>query len=116
MSLDKNLTGQFHKLFVVCGAGGVGKTTLAASLAIALAEQGHRTLVLTVDPARRLAQALGFSKFEQDIHPIPLPFAPNASLFGSMLDSTRYFDRLMEKFAKSEEQKQKITLIHPDNK
>ncbi len=101
-----------QRLFVVCGAGGVGKTTLAASLGIALAEKGYRTLVLTVDPARRLAQALGFTQFKEDVHPIPLPFAPEASLFGSMLDSSRYFDRLMEKFAKTEEQRQKI-LAHP---
>lgn len=101
-----------QRLFVVCGAGGVGKTTLAASLGIHLAEKGFRTVVLTVDPARRLAQAMGFTQFNEEVHPIALPFAPDAKLFGSMLDSSRYFDRMMERFAKSEEQKKKI-LAHP---
>lgn len=100
------------RVFVVCGAGGVGKTTVAASLAVALAEKGHRTLVLTVDPAKRLAQSLGLDKFEADVQKIPLPFAPQADLMGSMLDSSRYFDRMMERFAKSEAQKQRI-LSHP---
>src|SRR5688572_27054251 len=100
------------RVFVVCGAGGVGKTTLAASMAVALAEQGYRTLVLTVDPAKRLAQSLGLDTFESDVQKISLPFAPEAELMGSMLDSSRYFDRMMERFAKSEEQKQRI-LNHP---
>ncbi len=100
------------RVFMVCGAGGVGKTTVAASLAVALAEKGHRTLVLTVDPAKRLAQSLGLNKFEADIQKIALPFAPQAELMGSMLDSSRYFDRMIERFAKSEEQKQRI-LNHP---
>ncbi|NDD04773.1 MAG: adenylyl-sulfate kinase, partial [Proteobacteria bacterium] len=48
------------RIFLIGGPGGVGKTTIAAALAINLSQRGYRTLVLTVDPARRLAQALGF--------------------------------------------------------
>src|ERR1019366_8189277 len=51
-----------EKLIVLTGPGGVGKTTLAAALALAAARRGRRALVLTVDPARRLAQALGISE------------------------------------------------------
>ncbi len=46
-------------VIVCCGAGGVGKTTTSAALALAAAREGRRALVLTIDPARRLAQALG---------------------------------------------------------
>ena len=46
-------------MIVCCGSGGVGKTTTAAALAVRAAERGRRTVVLTIDPARRLAQSLG---------------------------------------------------------
>lgn len=58
------------KVIVACGAGGVGKTTTAAALALAGARAGRRVLVLTIDPAKRLAQALGIR--EQMRHPTPL--------------------------------------------
>ena len=48
-----------RRVVVCCGAGGVGKTTTSAALALTAARQGRRALVLTIDPARRLAQALG---------------------------------------------------------
>src|SRR5258707_9887325 len=47
------------KVIVCCGAGGVGKTTTSAALGLAAARAGRRVLVLTIDPARRLAQAMG---------------------------------------------------------
>ncbi len=50
-----------HKVVVVCGTGGVGKTTVSASLALGAALQGRRALVMTIDPARRLADSLGVS-------------------------------------------------------
>ena len=56
---------------VVTGAGGVGKTTVAAALGIGLSGKGKPTLVLTVDPARRLADALGIEQFGADPHPVP---------------------------------------------
>ena len=94
------------RIFLVGGPGGVGKTTLAASLAVSLAEAGHRTVVLTIDPARRLAQALGFDRFHSDLQKIPV--AGKGELFASMLDVERYFDRVIEKFATSPEQKEKV--------
>ena len=48
---------------VCCGAGGVGKTTTAAALALRAAERGRRVVVLTIDPARRLAQSLGLASW-----------------------------------------------------
>ena len=58
------------KVLVCCGAGGVGKTTTAAALALAAARSGRRVLVLTIDPAKRLAQALGIREHMR--HPTPL--------------------------------------------
>ncbi len=54
------------KLIAVLGAGGVGKTTSSASIGMALAQQGHRVAVITVDPAKRLAQALGLQSLTNE--------------------------------------------------
>lgn len=59
------------RVIVCCGAGGVGKTTAAASLSLAAARMGRRVLVLTIDPSRRLAETLGVSRNPRD--PVPLP-------------------------------------------
>jgi anion-transporting ArsA/GET3 family ATPase len=101
-----NSTFQQKRIYLVGGPGGVGKTTLAASLGVAFAEAGYRTAVLTIDPARRLAQALGFEKFQAELQRIPLE--GKGELWASMLDTEHYFDRVIEKFATSAEQKKKI--------
>jgi anion-transporting ArsA/GET3 family ATPase len=65
LDVDALLADQEIKIVVCCGAGGVGKTTIAAALALRAAEQHHRrTVVLTIDPARRLAQALGLTELD----------------------------------------------------
>lgn len=68
---------------LVTGAGGVGKTTFSAALAVKAARAGVRTLVVTVDPARRLASALGL----EDLGDEPQPHAEEPSLWAAMLDS-----------------------------
>ena len=68
---------------LVTGAGGVGKTTFSASLAVEASRQGVRTLVVTVDPARRLASALGVA----DLGDEPQPHAEEGNLWAAMLDS-----------------------------
>ena len=95
-------------IILVGGPGGVGKTTIAAALGIELAREGFNTVVLTVDPARRLAQALGFERFYTELHQVSIPDSPQATLFASMLDPQHYFDKIIERFAKRPEQKEKI--------
>jgi anion-transporting ArsA/GET3 family ATPase len=91
---------------VCCGPGGVGKTTVSAALGIALAEQGRRVCVLTVDPARRLAQALGIGAVGGE--PVAVGGLAAGSLDALMLDAAGTFDALIRRYATSEDQAQSI--------
>ncbi len=73
------------RVVVVVGSGGVGKTTTAAALGVAAARRGRRVLVLTVDPARRLASALGLGSLTGEIQRVAAPGLPG-ELWASMLD------------------------------
>lgn len=95
------------KQVIVCvGPGGVGKTTTSAALALRAATLGRKTLVLTVDPAHRLASSLGLGSFDSEEQPIaPELFAAagleyNAPLHAMMLDTKRTFDRVVERYAR----------------
>jgi anion-transporting ArsA/GET3 family ATPase len=95
---------------VVCaGSGGVGKTTVAAALGLGAAGLGRRTLCLTIDPARRLAQSLGLLDFSSDELDVPLDvLSPGAKALGGslsvmMLDSGRTFDELVDQNTSSAE-------------
>lgn len=86
------------RVIVCAGTGGVGKTTIAAALGVKLALKGHRTLVLTIDPARRLAQALGLQgPMTQDV-PVADPKL-QGKLFATMLDPQSVFDRFVRRAA-----------------
>ncbi|MDT4925445.1 MAG: hypothetical protein QOG01_3158 [Pseudonocardiales bacterium] len=78
------------RVIVTCGSGGVGKTTTAAAMALIGAEAGRRTVVLTIDPARRLAQAMGLT--ELDNTPREVKDVEGGQLFAMMLDMKRTFD------------------------
>jgi len=104
-----------QRRIVVCvGCGGVGKTTVAAALALEAARGGLRALVLTIDPARRLADALGVRALGNEPQPIPrttlshLGVPPDGSLWAMMLDMKRTFDDLVERFAESDEARERI--------
>lgn len=80
-----------HRVIICAGTGGVGKTSLSASLGVLAAGAGLRTLVLTIDPAQRLAQALGIeSKPGEEV---PVSGVPNLS--ASMIDPRREFDQFV---------------------
>ncbi|MBK8171842.1 MAG: AAA family ATPase [Sandaracinaceae bacterium] len=100
---------------VVCvGSGGVGKTTTAASLALAAATGGKRVLVLTIDPAKRLANSLGLNEMTTEEQQIDKRLFDAAgidckgTLHAMMLDTKRTFDDLVTRFASSEERKNRI--------
>ncbi len=84
------------RIVVCCGAGGVGKTTTAAALALRAAEHGRRTVVLTIDPARRLAQSMGLSELDNAPRPVPeVDSTAGGELFAMMLDMKRTFDEVV---------------------
>lgn len=100
---------------VVCvGTGGVGKTTVSATLAVAAAASGKKTLVMTIDPARRLAQALGIRGMSNTEHAIdPQLLAPygvhlRAELHVMMPDVKGTFDALIKRWAPSETSRESI--------
>jgi anion-transporting ArsA/GET3 family ATPase len=100
---------------VVCvGTGGVGKTTTAAAIALEAARGGARTLVLTIDPARRLADALGIGELGNEPEALPpalaeqLTIPEGGSLSAMMLDMKGTFDALVTRFAEDEETRQRI--------
>ncbi|MEO6124353.1 MAG: ArsA-related P-loop ATPase [Ilumatobacteraceae bacterium] len=84
-------------LLVTCGPGGVGKTTTAAALGIAAARNGRKVVVVTVDPARRLADALGIDVDAHmfDPHEVEGVGANGGSLWALMLDAETVFDRMI---------------------
>jgi anion-transporting ArsA/GET3 family ATPase len=92
---------------VVCaGPGGVGKTTISAAIALHAAQRGRRACVITVDPARRLADALGVDALTNTPTPVDGEFA--GSLHALMLDPKGTFDELVERHARSHAQAESI--------
>jgi len=94
-------------LLIVVGAGGVGKTTLAASLALEQARRGAKTLVMTFDPSHRLKDALGI-KPQAEKEEFEIPIDGPGELSVSLLNARRTFDRLVETYAPDEESRERI--------
>ncbi len=83
-------------ILVCCGSGGVGKTTTAAALALRAAERGRRTVVLTIDPARRLAQSMGLTELDNVPRAVAgVDTSKGGSLDAMMLDMKRTFDEIV---------------------
>lgn len=110
-----------HDIIVCVGAGGVGKTTTSAAIALKEALAGKKVLVLTIDPARRLADALGIPRVGSDEHHIPLDNlrlelrssnktggSDNGGLWAMMLEAKRTFDQMIERYAPNREAAQTI--------
>jgi anion-transporting ArsA/GET3 family ATPase len=100
--LDDPQTG----IIVCCGSGGVGKTTTSAALALRAAERGRRVVVLTIDPARRLAQSMGIEQLDNTPRPVAGIGSDGGSLDAMMLDMKRTFDEVVESQASPEKAKQ----------
>lgn len=84
------------RVLVTCGSGGVGKTTTAAALAVAAADAGRKAAVLTIDPAKRLAQSLGVGELDNTPRRVELQArTPGGELWAMMLDTKRTFDDMV---------------------
>ena len=94
------------RVVVVCGSGGVGKTSVSAALALVSARAGMNTAVLAVDPSRRLATSLGLPHDPGDRRRIDA--GAGASLDALLLDTKRTFDTLVERHAGSAERRDRI--------
>ncbi|MBY9074379.1 AAA family ATPase [Nocardioides sp. WL0053] len=100
LDVDALLDDRGTNIIVCCGSGGVGKTTTAAALALRAAERGRKVVVLTIDPARRLAQSMGIEVLDNTPRPVP-GVAERAKDVGGtldamMLDMKRTFDEVVE--------------------
>jgi anion-transporting ArsA/GET3 family ATPase len=110
MTSPAELVVQRH-VVICCGTGGVGKTTTAATLAIEGARRGRNTVVVTIDPAKRLANTLGLEHLSNSAHEIPRSLwdaagdaVPGGRLHALMLDTETTFDQLVQTYARSDEQ------------
>ena len=86
-----------HRIVVCAGSGGVGKTTTAAALAMGMAERGLKVAVVTIDPAKRLADSLGLEELGNEPRRVDGEF--EGELWALMLDSKGTFDALIERLA-----------------
>jgi anion-transporting ArsA/GET3 family ATPase len=99
LDVDALLDDPDTRIIVCCGSGGVGKTTTSAALAIRAAERGRRTVVLTIDPARRLAQALGLEALGNEPGRVAAAGDAGGELHAMMLDMRRTFDEMVHAHA-----------------
>lgn len=103
LDVDALLADRTVRTIVCCGSGGVGKTTTAAALGLRAAEAGRKVVVLTIDPARRLAQSLGLTALDNTPRPVAgIDDAAGGSLDAMMLDMKRTFDEVVEAHATPE--------------
>jgi len=118
LDVDRLIDDRRTRIIMCCGSGGVGKTTVAAAVGLRAAERGRNVVVLTVDPARRLAQSMGLSSLDNTPRLVPTaataekasprPGTAGArqnadqaggSLHAMMLDMKRTFDEIVEAHA-----------------
>ncbi|HTU73711.1 MAG TPA: ArsA family ATPase [Trebonia sp.] len=100
LEIDRIIDDRRTRIIVCCGSGGVGKTTTAAAIGLRAAERGRQVCVLTVDPARRLAQSLGLTSLDNTPRLIEgISGEAGGSLHAMMLDMKRTFDEIVEAHA-----------------
>ncbi|MFG2573232.1 ArsA family ATPase [Streptomyces sp. NPDC048481] len=98
LELDPLLDDPTTRIVVCCGSGGVGKTTTAAALGLRAAERGRKVVVLTIDPARRLAQSMGIDSLDNTPRRVK-GVEGDGELHAMMLDMKRTFDEIVEAHA-----------------
>ena len=100
LEIDPLIDDPGTRIVVCCGAGGVGKTTTAAALGIRAAERGRKVVVLTIDPARRLAQSMGLTELDNTPRRVAgVDGSAGGELHAMMLDMKRTFDEIVESHA-----------------
>ncbi|MFF3564049.1 ArsA family ATPase [Streptomyces sp. NPDC002574] len=96
MDIDALLDDAGTRIVVCCGSGGVGKTTTAAALGVRAAERGRKAVVLTIDPARRLAQSMGLTELDNTPRKVAgIDESAGGELHAMMLDMKRTFDEVV---------------------
>jgi anion-transporting ArsA/GET3 family ATPase len=114
MSVSDLLVGK--RVCICAGSGGVGKTTTSAAIAMGLAAEGRRVAVVTIDPARRLADALGIDELGSEPRRVDdarlaghgIELAEGGELWAMMLDPKRTFDELIERLAPDDKTRDEI--------
>ncbi|MFK8908644.1 ArsA family ATPase [Streptomyces sp. YS-3] len=101
LGIDPLLDDRKTRIVVCCGSGGVGKTTTAAALGLRAAERGRKVVVLTIDPARRLAQSMGIDSLDNTPRRVK-DVEGDGELHAMMLDMKRTFDEIVEAHADPE--------------
>ena len=100
LDIDRIIDDRRTRIIVCCGSGGVGKTTTAAAIGLRAAERGRQVCVLTVDPARRLAQSMGLTTLDNTPRLVDgIDDDAGGSLHAMMLDMKRTFDEIVEAHA-----------------
>jgi anion-transporting ArsA/GET3 family ATPase len=100
LDIDRMIQDPQCRIVVCCGSGGVGKTTTAAALALRAAEHGRQVVVLTIDPARRLAQSMGLTELDNVPRKVDgVDTTAGGRLDAMMLDMKRTFDEVVESHA-----------------
>ncbi|MGP3951458.1 ArsA family ATPase [Streptomyces sp. 7N604] len=103
LETDPLLDDRRTRIVVCCGSGGVGKTTTAAALGVRAAERGRKVVVLTIDPARRLAQSMGIASLDNIPRRVAgIDGSAGGELHAMMLDMKRTFDEIVEAHADAE--------------
>lgn len=103
LETDALLDDPQTRIVVCCGSGGVGKTTTAAALGVRAAERGRKVVVLTIDPARRLAQSMGIDALDNvPRRVVGVGDEAGGELHAMMLDMKRTFDEFVEAHADPE--------------
>ena len=102
LDVDALIADRSIHIVVCCGSGGVGKTTTSAALAMRAADAGRKVCVLTIDPARRLAQSMGLTELDNTPRAVEGAGSGGGSLDAMMLDMKRTFDEVVEAHASPE--------------